>query len=481
MFKKLLSNLPFNPSLIGEVAFYARRMQQEAALRRLGLILLSLAMAVQALGVVRPPQSSLASSNSDLITGGFSTQQEAVDHCRQNTKNYGDILGHFGITCENIAQATTVSVSPVDYNRGLYIMGRLAYGVAGETPVTVPDVGTLYLRHFYSLMKAPSYKALKGSDINGSTFYILYICGNPVFIGVAAPAERCEYDSSLYAQDSACFEPCPIAGKSSIAKSSADCFEPCPFNKDIAANDAACFEPCPIAGKSSIAKSSAQCFKPCEFDPSISNTSPACKPCEEAEANDNIIACIKFQKSASNTTQSIDDANNSTAQPNDVIEYTLTTTNTSKIAVNDYVVNENISDLLDYAIIKETNGGAVNGESILSWPAQILPAEGSIQAKFSVIIKDPIPNTPISASDPGHFDMKMTNVYGNAVVINLPPTIVKTTEILTTQTLPNTGPGTSLVLGLMAVTISATLFARNRLFVEELEIVKHDYTRGGGR
>lgn len=358
-------------------------------------------------------------------------------------------------------------------------MGRLSYGVAGETPATIPDVGTLYLRHFWSLMKASSYKALKGTDVNGNTFYILYLCGNPVFIGIPTPPERCEYNDGLYSNDKACVEPCPIKGKESLAKSSAECFEPCPYNKKIPANDPKCFDPCPVKGKSNISKTSSQCFEPCKYDTTISSTSTLCKPCEEAQSNDNLTACLSHNKTASNTTQGVTDANGTTVTSNDIIEYTLTTTNTSKATVKDYIITENISDVLDYATIKDVHGGTIDAQNVISWPKQTIPANGTISAKFSVKIKDPIPSTPASSSDPAHFDMKMTNVYGNTVTINLPPSIIKTTELVTTQTLPNTGTGTTLALGAALVSGAAFLFARNRLFVQELEVIKRDYTSGG--
>ena len=67
MFKKLLSNLPFNPSLIGQVSFYAKRMHQETAIRRVGLIFVLLAFFVQFFAVISPPEPSLAASGNDII------------------------------------------------------------------------------------------------------------------------------------------------------------------------------------------------------------------------------------------------------------------------------------------------------------------------------------------------------------------------------------------------------------------------------
>lgn len=458
-----------------------QRLRREAVLRRTGLVILSLALAVQTLGVISPPQPSLASSSSDLITGGFSTQDEAVNHCNQNTRNYKEILANYGITCENIAQATTVNVSPNDYSRGLYIMGRLSYGVTGETPVSIPDVGTLYLRHFWSLMRASSYKALKGTDVNGNTFYILYLCGNPVFIGMPVAAEYCEYDDNLYASDKACFEPCPIKDKESIAKSSDQCVEPCPYIKKITASDKKCFEPCPIQGKQDISKKSNQCFEPCKFDSTISSTSKLCKPCEEARSDDNLTVCLSHSKTARNITKSIGDANNTTAAANDVIEYTLSTTNNSKVDIKEFVITENVSDVLDYATIEDLHGGTIDSQNVISWPKQSIRASSSITAQFSIKVKDPVPNTPASSSDPAHFDMKMTNVYGNSVTINLPPTLAKTTELATTQSLPNTGPGTTLAVGFMVVAGAAFLFARNRLFAKELDLVRQGFGVTGGK
>ena len=74
----------------------------------------------------------------------------------------------------------------------------------------------------------------------------------------------------------------------------------------------------------------------------------------------------------------------------------------------------------------------------------------------------------------------MTNVYyGSSVNIKLPPSIIKTTE-LGVQSLPETGPGTTLTAGFAVTTFAAYLFARSRLLAKELDIVKKDFTSTGG-
>lgn len=102
-----------------------------------------------------------------------------------------------------------------------------------------------------------------------------------------------------------------------------------------------------------------------------------------------------------------------------------------------------------------------------------------MEQKLTVKIKNPIPQTTISSSNPGTFDLVMTNVYGNTVNIKLPGGVIKTTEQATT-TLPNTGPGTSLAIGFVVTVVIAYFFARSRLLVTELSIVREEYASAGG-
>ena len=62
MFKKLVANLPFNPSLITQVGFYSDRLRQEKGVRRMSFVFMALAMAVQSLAVISPPEKSLSSN-----------------------------------------------------------------------------------------------------------------------------------------------------------------------------------------------------------------------------------------------------------------------------------------------------------------------------------------------------------------------------------------------------------------------------------
>ena len=86
--------------------------------------------------------------------------------------------------------------------------------------------------------------------------------------------------------------------------------------------------------------------------------------------------------------------------------------------------------------------------------------------------------TPTSTSDAGHFDLIMTNVFGNAVNIFLPASPAKTVEITTTR-LVNTGPGTGLFVAASLVIVAGYFYSRSRLLATESTIAVRDNTSGG--
>lgn len=65
MFRKLVSSLPFSPALVGQLGFYARRLNREQAVRRLGLIFTVLAVIVQSFALISPPEPTYAVSPSN--------------------------------------------------------------------------------------------------------------------------------------------------------------------------------------------------------------------------------------------------------------------------------------------------------------------------------------------------------------------------------------------------------------------------------
>lgn len=432
MFKKLLSNLPYNPSLLGQVNFYTGRLRKESFVRGAGMVMVVLALIIQTFAVISPSEASLTGSPNDIIRGGFTSRDQVVMYCLDGSKDVTKIFYYYGLNCEIIANAETVTIKSTDYVNQLDSLGRTPQPTnnpkngkpSNQYNVNIPGVEQLYMKNlwYWDTYASSSYKMLKMTNIYGKPIFIMYDCGNIV-------------TTEEYKHTTPTPEPIPQP-----APTPAPTPQPTP-------------QPAP-----------APTPKP---QPTIT-TAPVLGPPE-----------LKFKKTASNQTRGIADANNTTAQAGDVITYTLIATNIGPTNFKNFVFDENLTDVLEYAGMNDYGGGALSAGQHLIWPGRDVPANGSIKVQFNVKVKTPIPTTPRSSSDFGSYDLCMTNVFfDQSVTICLKPPANKQVEVVVT-TLPNTGPGTSLMISIGVITLMGYFFSRNKLMVDELEIVRDEFATGG--
>lgn len=458
MFEKLLSLLPYNPSLAAQVSFYAQRMRAEATVRRTGLVFLVLAFLVQFFAVISPPQATVADSSNDMIDGGFTTISQAVSACRQNTKYYGTILANYGISCSDVAAGTVMNIKSTDYNHQLWSAGWNPVGQVnpdshkktGETPVNLVGIKRpIYWQYLWSWDTIPysTYKVVRVvSSVTHHVYFLMERCGNIASVGLPPPIKPCPYNSSLLSTSNQCVNPCPYNGK--IPKSSPECFKPCPYNR-------------------AIPSSSEQCFRPCPYDKTVPADSQQCKPCQSSTGSSDTLACVAVSKTASDPTQGWSDADGRTAQPGDTIVYTLHAKNDGKATVKAFLMQENLSDAMDYADPVSLDGGSLDSTTgEVTWPTADIKAGATLSHTITVKVKNPVPQTPASTSNPDHFDLIMTNVYGNSINIHVPGSPTKTIET-TSTTLVNTGPGTSLFVAAAVVVLAGYFYGRSRLLAKE--------------
>lgn len=241
--------------------------------------------------------------------------------------------------------------------------------------------------------------------------------------------------------------------------------EVCPTNAKLEKNDPKC-QPCPIEGKENINIDDA-----------------ACKPCEESRQDEGgqDVSCLELHKKARNITQQLENANGTKANAGDSIEYTLSVTNRSKTMREGFVIEENLEDILEYADVIDASGATFTQEPVrmLSWqPINIRPNE-TVTRTILVKIKSPLPTTPASTSDPLSYDMKMVNVYGDTIEIELPKTPVKTVE-QTVTSLPSTGLGVNITISTLLVMAATYFFFRSRTMVKEVGFVRQQFNHGLG-
>lgn len=478
MFEKLLSQVPYNPGLAHHLAFYGRRMHQEASIRRLGVVFIALAFIVQSIAVLSPPQSAVASSNNDLINGGFSTPAEAYNKCMSNdSDNFGSIVHYFGIKCEDLKNASTSTLKPTAVRDGqhYYSAGRINYGSTDDKSYPIPGADTIYFRSFSSVTQDHNddWRALMVHNNAGEQFYILYKCGNLVSIGLPSPSPLVEETKSAPSKPAPIPVPASTPALAPVTPTPKTT-PPCQYNAALPADSPQCKAPCPY--NSSITLDSSLCYPPCQYNGSISAGDSQCKPCDKSTSQNDAVACVSVRKTATNVTQSIADANNTTANAGDVIIYTLYAQNNGKAMIEDFTFQENLSDVLDYATVTDPHGGnLVTTDNVIAWPSQNIAPGATASVQVTVQVKNPIPQTPVSSSDPSHFDLIMTNVYGNAVNIKLPPSPTKAIETASAK-LPNTGPGTTLFIAALVVFIAGYFYSRASLLAKESDIaVKEPY------
>ena len=103
------------------------------------------------------------------------------------------------------------------------------------------------------------------------------------------------------------------------------------------------------------------------------------------------------------------------ARPGDILTYTLTAKNAGDTTVTGYVIEEDISDILEISNIIDLGGGSVDKTAqTISWPPVTIPAGESIEQVFQVEILPPSDDS----------DLLLTNIFGNTTEVDVPEVIL---------------------------------------------------------
>jgi uncharacterized repeat protein (TIGR01451 family) len=183
-----------------------------------------------------------------------------------------------------------------------------------------------------------------------------------------------------------------------------------------------------------------------------------------------------------NITQGLDTERTlgSKVRPGDVLEYTLVTYNAGNQPITGYVVKDFIGDITDYADVDAAflsgQGGVYNKQNKeVVWTDQQINPLQSITKKFRVRMKSPLPSTNKPSAVSTNFDCKISNEYGNELTMNVQCPGAKIIE-----TLPNTSPGSAIMITFAIASLSGYFLARNRLLSKEASILRRSYGSAGG-
>lgn len=441
MYHKLISNLAFSPTMIDQVAFYGRRLKQEESIRRLGLILIVFSMFIQVFAAMVPPEKSLAASNNDVIYGGVSNLEDFRRHYNSKA-DVRALYQRFGVQANDITHS---KVDLVNFNfqeqgsRGTKTVGRINFSSTQDHNLGNFAGSTFWSRSASEWQGGESalyFGKHKGTDGNYYLVWVLKDCGNIAFRRVSGPPPPPK--------------PTPPPAKTVKPK-------PKPVKPQ---------KPVPTAPTLTFAEAPTP-----EPTPTPEPETPA--PPVETTPSD-------LSKTAVNTTQNLSPelTQSTPARAGDIIDYTLITKNNDEVAKEDYVVEDYIGDILDYANLDQTflasQGGTYDANSkMVRWVNQTVPAKGELKKSFRVALKPTIPSTNSPNTTASDYDCKMQNGYGNEVVIPVDCSVLKTVEEL-----PNTGPGTTVAIAFGVTVLSSYFFMRSRLLAKEVGIIKKSYQAG---
>lgn len=434
MFRKIVSNLPFSPALIGQLSFYANRLKKEEVTRRLGLVFVVLTLVIQSLATFQPPESANAASQYDMVEGGIgsSSIDTFLDAYDNNVRNLQDVMDYVGITRNEIA-STTYGSFTVDSVINWSFASRLSYA-EGERQYSITDSGgnqvtTIYSRPLnMSYNSTASVNAWIGYSSKMGWFALLESCGNletkrvptistPKPTPVPIPddeeepepePERCAVRPSLLADDNGCVA--------------------CPGDDTIWVHDSLC------------------------------------------------VPNIVKSKDAKNLSQGYINATSTKAKPGDRISYTITIKNDG-LDSKTIRPKDDLADILEYSDLIDNGGGTLSASKVLSWSSITLDPGEKQTRTYVVKLLDPLPATAKGSSDPTSYDCVMTNVFGNSLNVNVECPTPKVVETVSSQ-LPKTGPGENIFFASTILAVSTYFFMRTRQLGKEIRIIRKDTCTG---
>lgn len=184
MFRKLVSNLPFSPSLINQLSFYSKRLKKEQFTRKLGLIFTALALVVQTLTLLVPAQATLAANSNDIVYGGNGKSKAGIisayakNEDQLGRKDIQKIFNQYGIYSGNLNTAKTVKIQSTVKNN-YWSIGRAPRGSGQELAVQINNGPKIYSRTLHGWAADKWWDALEINTDRGKRWIILE-CGNIV-------------------------------------------------------------------------------------------------------------------------------------------------------------------------------------------------------------------------------------------------------------------------------------------------------------
>lgn len=513
MFKKIVSNLPFSPALVGQLGFYAKRLRKEEATRRLSLVFIVLTLIVQSFAVFQPPESANASSETDMVSGGIGNSiNNFLRAYDSNTKHLRDTMNYTGITRSEIASSKFTSFKTGE---------RLSWGFASRFSYSQGERQHSILNKYGKKVTTAYSRPLKlwgNSDMRVSAwvghsskmgwFAIMQSCGNLVTERIPNPpvmSYSCsDLSAKLISDNQYRFNGRATAKNGATIKSYHFDFgdktiknttNPKNVIHTYASTGATYTARLSVTFKvnSSLKTVTSKACKvkivvnqeptptPCPLNPELPSDDENCVPCPGNETlwifDESCIPDIKKSKTATNTSQGFIDATKTTANAGDQISFSIMVENIG-LSPKTIKLEDRLGDVLEYATLIDGGGGTLDKTTkTLSWQDITLNPKDKQTRTFVVKVLNEIPSTASGSSDPTSYDCVMTNIYSNSTNIDVTCPSAKIIENVAKE-LPKTGPTENMIFAGIVFAIGTYFYARTRQVKREVQLIRQEVSTG---
>lgn len=524
MFRKIVSNLPYSPALVGQLGFYARRLRKEEATRQAGLMFTVLALIVQSFAVFQPPEAANASSSADFVRGGVSSINDFLKHYDDNDRHIKDLFDSLGITRAEIKAADSDKIGKSGYYNwsmtSLYSKSQgqesyKFYDSDGDShkvynrPMSLTQTG-----------RAP-YPVYEGYSAKFGWFAIKKDCGNLITKKQPPDQEKPKPEPVAPTRQAYCSdlrvaiagrENVNLIGRASVKNATIRSYtftikdsrgavvktQRVTTSATTAQPDSVTInKPGRYAAQLVVAtsignvSSSTRCVKTfsiaapavCPYSPDLLANDPRCQPCpdsddpnlwiEDPECKEQFV----YSKTARNVDQSRD-ATSVFAQASDRIQYTLTIENRGHTA-GKTAITENLNDVLEYSSLLDLGGGTYDPSSkTLAWPETTIQAGKKAIRTFVVRLASTIPAMNTGVSDAASYDCRMVNTFGNSLDIRVNCPVQKLVVEQVVRELPTTGPRENMLFAGIVLSVVAYFYLRARQLNKEVRLIRKDLAAG---
>lgn len=176
MFRKIISNLPFQPVLLAQLSAYIKQLHKDVSLRTISILLVLVILVAQVFIVLSPSKSTLTTDPADIVYGA-SSASDILQSYINNRDNYGhadiqNIYNYYGVGEQQIISSKEVEIS--QQNNSKYIMiSRKPSNIADMFIATSNTVNQGVYEFPLSYWGNNNYKALTGVSNYGYRYWIL--------------------------------------------------------------------------------------------------------------------------------------------------------------------------------------------------------------------------------------------------------------------------------------------------------------------